>query len=94
LEDFRINQEFQRKPGITYHRWLNFLIGATLSHTGYARNRDQEFADKGIERRIIIQQLEELVAMINKTVNQLTPEQMKSPYPGFLTRKGRQIVMY
>jgi len=60
---------------------LNFLIGATLSHTAYARNRDQECANEGIERRIIVEQLEELAAMINKTVNQLTREQMKSPYP-------------
>ena len=67
---------------------LNFLIGATLSHTGYVRNRDQEFANKGIKRKIIVEQLEEIVPMINKTVNQLTPEQMGSPYPRFFDKEG------
>jgi len=62
---------------------LNYLIGATLSHTGYVRNRDQEFTNKGIDRKLIVEQLEELVPMINKTVNQLTPEQIESPYPRF-----------
>jgi len=67
---------------------LNFLIGATLSHTGYVRNRDLEFANKGIERKIIVGQLEEIIPMINKTVNQLTPEQMGSLYPRFFDKEG------
>jgi hypothetical protein len=36
---------------------LNYLIGATLSHTGYIRNRDQEFTVKGIKRKLIVKQL-------------------------------------
>ncbi|MBA4053701.1 MAG: DinB superfamily protein, partial [Marivirga sp.] len=28
----------------------NYLIGATLAHTGYVRNRDQEFTIKGVQR--------------------------------------------
>jgi hypothetical protein len=67
---------------------LNYLIGATLSHTGYVRNRDQEFTDKGIERKIIVEQLEELIPMINKTVNPLTPEQMESSYPIFFDKEN------
>jgi Protein of unknown function (DUF1572) len=67
---------------------LNFLIGATLSHTGYIRNRDQEFTDKGRERKIIVEQLGELIPMINKTVNLLTPEQMESRYPIFFDKEN------
>ncbi len=66
---------------------LNYLIGATLSHTGYVRNRDQEFTNKGIDRKLIVEQLEELIPMINKTVNQLTPEQIESPYPKFFDKE-------
>jgi hypothetical protein len=40
---------------------LNYLIGATLAHTGYVRNRDLEFTDKGIDRKRIVEQLEELI---------------------------------
>jgi Protein of unknown function (DUF1572) len=67
---------------------LNYLIGATLSHTGYVRNRDQEFINNGIERRLITAQLEELIVTINKAVNQLTPEQTESPYPIFFDKEG------
>src|SRR5215207_1729843 len=28
---------------------LNYLIGATLAHTGYVRDRDQEFIRKGVD---------------------------------------------
>lgn len=67
---------------------LNYLIGATLSNTGYVRNRDQEFIDKGIDRKLLVKQLEELIWMINNTLNQLTPEQMESPYPRFFDKEN------
>src|SRR4030095_12908397 len=51
---------------------LNYLIGTTLAHTGYVRDRDQEFIRKGVERKELIAQLEDLIPMINKTVKALT----------------------
>jgi len=53
---------------------LNYLIGATLAHSGYIRDRDQEFIRKGVERKVLVAQLEELIPMINKTVNALDIE--------------------
>jgi hypothetical protein len=70
---------------------LNFLIGTTLAHTGYIRNREQEFTDKGIDRKLIVQQLEELIPMMNQTVNALTPEQMESPYPRFFDKENATV---
>ena len=67
---------------------LNYLIVATLSNTGYIRNRDQEFTNKGIDRRLIVAQLEELIPLINKTVSQLTPGQMELSYPVFFDKEG------
>jgi hypothetical protein len=67
---------------------LNYLIGATLSNTGYLRNRDQEFASKGIEKKQLVEQLHELIPMINKAVKFLTPEQMESPYPRFFDKEN------
>ena len=60
---------------------LNHLIGATLAQTGYIRNRDQEFASKGVERKVLVAQLEELIPMINKTMNAFTQEQIEAEYP-------------
>ena len=60
---------------------LNYLIGATLAQTGYVRNRDQEFIRKGVERKVLVAQLEELIPLINETLNDLTPEGMEADYP-------------
>ncbi len=65
---------------------LNYLIGATLAQTGYLRDRDQEFIKKGVERKDLVAQLEELIGMINKTVNALTQEQMEAEYPIFFDK--------
>ena len=59
----------------------NYLIGATLARTGYVRDRDQEFIIKGVERKVLVARLEELIPMINKTLISLTPEQMEAEYP-------------
>jgi len=67
---------------------LNYLIGATLSHTGYIRNRDQEFTVKGVERKLIAKQLEELIPMVNKTLTELTPAHLELPYPGFFDKEN------
>jgi len=53
---------------------MNHLIGATLAQSGYVRDRDQEFIRKGVERSELVAQLEELIPMINKTVNALNIE--------------------
>jgi hypothetical protein len=60
---------------------LNYLIGATLAQTGYVRDRDQEFISKGVERKDLVAQLEELIPTINETVNALSQESMEAEYP-------------
>lgn len=67
---------------------LNSLIGATLSHTGYVRDRDREFAVKGIERKFIVEQLAALIPMIRRTLKNLSEEQMKAVYPRFFDKEG------
>jgi Protein of unknown function (DUF1572) len=67
---------------------LNYLIGATFSHTGYIRNRDEEFSKKGIARKIIVTQLEEIIITINKAVLQLTPNQLAAVYPIFFDKEA------
>jgi hypothetical protein len=70
---------------------LNHLIGATLAQTGYVRDRDQEFTRKGVARKDLVAQLEELIPMINKTVNALTPEQMDAEYPIFFDKPKTSV---
>lgn len=70
---------------------LNHLIGATLAHTGYKRDRDSEFGTKGVPRTVLVAQLEELIPMIRKTLNSLTQEQMEREYPIFFDKPGTSI---
>jgi hypothetical protein len=65
---------------------LNHLIGATLGQTGYIRDRDQEFVRKGVERKVLVAQLEALIPMINQTMNALTSEHMEAEYPQFFDK--------
>ena len=62
---------------------LNYLVGATLAHTGYVRDRDQEFSKKGVERKELLLQLEALIPMISNTLNALTQEEMEADFPIF-----------
>ena len=62
---------------------LNFLVGTTLAHTGYVRDRGQEFIRKGVERKEMVAKLEALIPMISNTFNALTPEQMEADFPIF-----------
>jgi hypothetical protein len=70
---------------------LNHLIGATLARTEYVRNRDQEFTIKGVERKNLVAQLEELIPMINETVIALGPENMEEEYPIFFDKPKTSI---
>ena len=60
---------------------LNYLIGATLAQTGYVRDREQEFIRKGVERKDLVAQLEELIPMISKMLNAFTQKDMEAEYP-------------
>ena len=65
---------------------LNYLIGTILANTGYVRNRDQEFIKKGVERKVLVAQLEELIPMIHQTLINLTQEQMEADFPIFFDK--------
>jgi len=59
----------------------NYLIGTNLANTGYIRDRDQEFAAKGIHRQELVTHLEDLVVMTTHTLSNLTQEQLEANYP-------------
>ncbi|WP_153796979.1 DinB family protein [Foetidibacter luteolus] len=65
---------------------LNYLIGATLAQTGYIRNRPSEFTRKGLPRKELVAQLQELIPLVSTTINNLTPEQMNAEFPIFFDK--------
>jgi hypothetical protein len=70
---------------------LNYLIGTTLARTGYVRDRDQEFIRKDVARKDLVARLEELIPMINQTLNALTAEQMEAEYPIFFDKPKTSV---
>jgi hypothetical protein len=73
---------------ITAVLWLAFLTAldtgntaAQTSKTGYVRNRDQEFIQKGIARKELEHQLNILAQMVKATLNEMTTQQMNAEYP-------------
>lgn len=65
---------------------LNHFVGATLAHTGYVRNRNQEFEAKGVDRKTIVAQIEELIPVVTSTLNSLTTEQLEGEFPIFFDK--------
>ena len=60
---------------------LRHYIGAVLGGNGYIRNRDEEFAARGIPRAVLLAQISEAEAAVESTLPQLSEEQMSLPFP-------------
>lgn len=60
---------------------LNQFIGAELGNTGYTRNRESEFATKGIAKKILLQRIDETQNIVNNTISSLNENDFDSFYP-------------
>jgi|SRR5690606_22986892 len=47
---------------------ISHFIGAILAGTGYVRDRDSEFARKGVPKKDLVAGLEGLIPMVRKTI--------------------------
>ena len=70
---------------------LNHYFGATLAHTGYIRDRDQEFSKKDVKREELVAQLEQVIPMMNETLSTLTAEQMEAEFPIFFDKPNTSV---
>ena len=60
---------------------LNAYIGAELGNTGYIRQRDLEFSLKDVPRSELIRQVEDTANMVERTLGQLTDEDLNKDFP-------------
>jgi len=60
---------------------LHTFLGTHLGNTGYVRQRDLEFSLKNVPRTTLIKQVDETIAMIENTLNQLTEADLEKAYP-------------
>jgi|GEM_PF-695239 len=60
---------------------LNTYIGLAIGNTGYVRNRNLEFTDKNVPLQNLLDQIEKTIAMVNKTLDNLTDADLQLKYP-------------
>jgi uncharacterized damage-inducible protein DinB len=60
---------------------LRFFIGTQLGATGYVRDRDAEFAKKGVPRAEIVQGIETTIDEVTRTLATLDPATLEKPFP-------------
>ena len=60
---------------------LNTYFGTVLGNTGYVRNRDLEFSQKGVSRSELIQKTEGAMHVVDKVLGNMTDDQLKEEYP-------------
>lgn len=60
---------------------LNTYIGAEFGKTGYVRNRPLEFSIRDVPRQVLIQKINDTAAVVEKSLEKITPEQLNEDYP-------------
>jgi uncharacterized damage-inducible protein DinB len=59
---------------------LNTYIGKNIGKTGYVRNRDAEFAVKGIDRAELLHKVQETKEIVDASLAKLSEDQLEQPY--------------
>ena len=60
---------------------LQHFIGAKLGGTGYVRNRDAEFASRGVRRDEILAEIDAAASAIDTGFGRITDADLRSPFP-------------
>jgi len=60
---------------------LNTFIGAELGKTNYLRNREAEFSLKNISKAELIQQVDDTIKIVLKSLDSLKEDDLKNEYP-------------
>lgn len=60
---------------------LKAFIGAELGGSGYVRHRELEFSTNGTPRSELLQMIDETIAVVDSSLDKITPEQLEEDYP-------------
>ncbi len=60
---------------------LNLFVGAELGHTGYTRNRENEFAAKNMSAKVLINYIENTIEIVKHTLENLSAEDLEKDFP-------------
>ncbi len=73
---------------------LNHFIGAVLGNTGYLRDREAEFNDKNIQRKLLLEQIDEIKAIIETTLSGLSDTDLQQTYPINIRKEGMSVEQF
>ncbi len=68
---------------------VQYFIGAVLNSSGFVRDRDAEFASRGLPRARLLAELEAAVSAVEQTLPGLTDAQLAAEYPAPVA--GRRV---
>lgn len=60
---------------------LNTYLGAEIGKTGYVRNRDLEFSDKGVSKAELLKKIDDTLLVVEKALDSMTEEDFDKEYP-------------
>jgi len=60
---------------------LNHFVGAELGHTGYIRNRENEFEAKNKSAKVLINYIENTIEIVKHTLENLSSEDLDKDFP-------------
>ena len=60
---------------------LKHFIGAVLGQTGYVRDRDNEFAAKGVPRGQLLAEVDETIRVVTETLKNIPDSRFNEDYP-------------
>jgi len=71
---------------------LKHFIGAVLGDTGFVRDRDLEFSKRNIPASMLLEEIDETIAVVNNVLSNLSDEQAIAEYPAENFGKGRTTI--
>ncbi|MDX6188559.1 DinB family protein [Flavobacterium sp. Fl-318] len=60
---------------------INHFIGAQIGKTDYIRNRELEFSQKDVPRTVLVQKINDTLAVVNQTLDTLDEADLETIYP-------------
>jgi uncharacterized damage-inducible protein DinB len=63
---------------------LNTYIGKEIGKTDYIRNRELEFSLKNIPKAELLKKIDEIILIINNSLDKLTQEELIKEYPAMV----------
>jgi uncharacterized damage-inducible protein DinB len=73
---------------------LQHFVGAVLGKDGYKRDRDAEFARRGVSRPELLREISAASASVERTLSRLSETDLAAPYPELIAKRRLSTDMF